>query len=102
MVKKEKENLLAEYPLSATDLAESVKQELPNISRNKVWKTIKKNDMKNNKDYSAYNFRNKKQEEQYKESGQLPRGTPSIYNHKAVELILEILKNREVDSQAIG
>ena len=103
VVKKEKEDLLAEYPLSATDLVERIKEQLPNISRNKVWKTIKKNDMKNNRDYSAYNFRNKKKEEQYKESGQLPGGTPSIYNHKAVEFIITTLNSEDpipqVDNQ---
>ena len=100
VVKKEKENLLSEYPLSATDLAETVKEQLPNISRNKVWETIKNNDMKNDRGYSAYNFRNRKQEELYKESGQLPVGTPSIYNHRAVDFIVTELTNLDSTAQA--
>ena len=100
VVKKEKENLLAEYPLSATDLAEAVKEQLPNISRNAVWKVIKDNDMKDNRDYSAYNFRNRKQEELYKETGKLPGGTPSIYSHKAVDFIVATLENEGSIPQA--
>ena len=63
VIQEVKENLLAEYPLSATEVARAVKERLPDISRNTVWKVIKDNDMKNNTDYSAYNFRNRKQEE---------------------------------------
>ena len=100
VIKKEKENLLSEYPLSATDLAKTVKELLPNISRNKVWETIKNNDMKNNRNYSAYNFRNRKQEELYKESGQLPVGIPSIYNHSAVDFIVTELKSLDSTAQA--
>ena len=99
VVKKEKENLLAEYPLSATDLAAAIKEQLPNISRNRVWKTIKNNDMKNNRDYSAYNFRNKRLEDLYKETGKLREGTPSIYNHKAVDFIVATLRNQESKSE---
>ena len=99
VIQEVKENLLTEYPLSATEVAKAVKKQLPNISRNKVWETLKNNEMKNNRDYSAYNFRNKGQEELYKESGKLPSGTPSIYNHKAVDFIVATLKNQESTSQ---
>ena len=44
-------------------------------------------------DYSAYNFRNKKQEDKYKENGVVPSVTPSIYNQNAVEFIAKVLKN---------
>ena len=91
IVQEVKENLLTEYPLSATEVAKAVKDQLPEISQNKVWETIKNSDMKNNRDYSVYNFRNKKQESLYKETGKLPGGTPSIYNHKAVEFIITTL-----------
>lgn len=93
VIKKVKENLIKEYPLSAMELVQAVKERLSDSSRNKVWKTIKDNDMKTNSDYSAHNFRNKRQEDEYKESGNLPSGTPNIYNHKAVDFIVNILKN---------
>lgn len=94
------ENLLAKYHLSARELANEVKEQLPRIGENKVWKTIKDNGMKVNPEYSVYNFRNKKQEDQYKASGCLPSGTPSIYNQKAVDFIVAILKRQESSSQA--
>ena len=100
VIQEVKENLLAEYPLSATELARAVKEQLPDISRNTVWKVIKDNDMKNNRDYSAYNFRNRKQEELYKEIGKLPAATPSIYNHNAVDFIVNMLESQNSTSQA--
>ncbi len=100
VIQEVKENLLAEYPLSATEVARAVKERLPDISRNTVWTVIKDNDMKNNRDYSAYNFRNRKQEELYKESGKLPAATPSIYNHNAVDFIVNTLESQNSTSQA--
>ena len=99
IIQEVKENLLAEYPFSATEVAKTVKEQLPNISRNKVWEIIKNTDMKNNRNYSVYNFRNKKQEDLYKETGKIPGGTPSIYNNKAIEFIIATLKDQESTSQ---
>lgn len=96
VVKKVKENLLKDYPLSAMELAQEVKEKLPASSLDKVWKAIKDNDMKTNSDYSAYNFRNKKQENEYNETGIVPSVTPNIYNHKAVDFIVNILKGEQV------
>lgn len=73
-----KENLTKIYPLSATELAEAVKKAVPRATKNKVWECIRDNDIKNNKDYSAYNFRNKKQEDEFNRSGFVPVATPSI------------------------
>ncbi len=92
VIKKVKEDLIKEYPLSAMELAQKIKEELPSISRNNVWKVIKENEMKINSDYSAYNFRNKMQEDEYKENGTVPSVTPNIFNHKAVDFIVNILK----------
>ena len=100
VIQEVKENLLTEYPLSATEVVVAVKEQLPNISRNKVWETIKNNNMKNNREYSVYNFRNKKQEDLYKETGKLPGGTPSIYSHEAVDFIVTILKSEDPTPQA--
>lgn len=99
VIQEVKENLLTEYPFSATEVAKTVKDQLPEISRNKVWETIKNENMKNNEEYSVYNFRNKKQEDLYKETGKLPGGTPSIYNNKAIQFIIATLKNQEPTSQ---
>ena len=94
VVRKVKENLTKNYPLSAVELADEVKKQLPNVGRNVVWRCINENDLKNNSDYSAYNFRNKKQEDAYRESGTVPSVTPSIYNHAAVEFLVKVLKEK--------
>ena len=93
VVQRVRENLIKEYPLSAMELAAEVKKALPTIGQNTTWQAIADNDLKNNTDYSAYNFRNKKQEDEYRRSGLVPSVTPSIYNHKAVEFLVQVLKN---------
>ena len=92
VIKHVKEHLIKNYPLSAIELADEVKKHLPNIGRNEVWRCMTENDIKNNPDYSAYNFRNKKQEDQFQDTGVVPSGAPSIFNHAAVELIINVLK----------
>lgn len=94
VIKKEKEHLVRSYPLSATELAKAVKDRIPTAGCNQVWEAIKLNDIKDNTNYSAYNFRNKKQEDEYKESGILARLVPSIYNQRAVEFICKILDEK--------
>jgi len=95
VIKKVKENLIKEYPLSAMELAQAVKEELPSSSQSKVWRIIKDNGMKTNSDYSVYNFRNKKQEDEYNENGTVPSVTPNIFNHKAIDFIVKILRVEE-------
>ena len=92
VVKKVKENLIKEYPLSAMELVMEVKKRLPNVGQNAIWKAIKENDIKTNTDYSVFNFRNKKQEDEYKKSGIVPSNTPIIYKYKAVDFLVNVLK----------
>jgi len=93
VIKKIKESLTKAYPLSAMELADKVQKILPNAKKSDIWLVIKDNEMKTNSDYSAYNFRNKKQEDEYQKSGNFPLATPSIYNQKAVDFIINILRN---------
>jgi hypothetical protein len=92
VVRKVKENLLKEYPLSALELVAEIKNKLPNIGNNLVWAAIKENDIKNNPDYAVLNFRNKKQEDEYRQSGKLVAGIPCIYNQQAVHFLVNVLK----------
>lgn len=85
IIKKVKENLIREYPLSATELVAEIKKQLPSVQQNLIWNSIRDNKLKTNKDYSVYVFRNKKQEDDFNESGILPKAIPSIYNYKAVD-----------------
>lgn len=93
VIKKEKEHLTKLYPLSAVELAEEVKKRCSTAKQNEIWSVIRENGIKDNTDYSAYNFRNKKHEDAFAETGVVPSVTPSIYNRKAVEFICRILEN---------
>lgn len=92
IIKKEKVNRLKEYPLSAKELAEAVKSKI-GVTQKDVWRTINENRIKSNPDYSIYNFRNKRQEEEYEQTGIVPKGVPSIYKVSTVDYIVQILKN---------
>lgn len=92
IVQKVKENLIKQYPLSATELVAEVKKSKSDISQNRVWQIINENGLKTNTDYAAYNFRNKKHEDEFKNLGILASITPSIYNYRAVEFIVSVLK----------
>ena len=93
VIKRIKESITKQYPLSATELACEVKKRLPNAGQNEIWDVIRDNGLKDNQDYSAYNFRSKKHEDDYAKTGKLPSVTPSIYNEAAVDLIVKVLGN---------
>lgn len=94
IIKKVKENLIKEYPLSATELVTEVKKQLSTVRQNLIWDAIRDNKLRNNKDYSAYVFRNKKQEDEFIQSGKLPKAIPTIYNYKAVDFLVKVLRNQ--------
>ncbi len=93
VIKKVKENLIKDYPYSAAELAAAVKKQMPDAGQNVIWDVIKENDLKNNRAYSAYNFRNKMHEDGFQQTGKLPSVTPSIYNDAAVEFIVKVIRN---------
>ncbi|MGJ8589901.1 MAG: ATP-binding protein [Yoonia sp.] len=86
-----KENLLKDYPYSASDLAGEVAKKADGVGKNAVWKAIQENDLKSNPDYSSYNFRNRKLQQQFEETGKVAISTPSLYNAAAVELLVKLL-----------
>jgi len=89
--------LTKEYPYSAAELADAVKKQVPEAHLNRIWETIKENDLKNNRAYSAYNFRNKMHEDGFLATGKLPSVTPTIYNDAAVEFIVKVIRNTLTD-----
>ncbi|CDZ76709.1 Divergent AAA domain protein [Legionella massiliensis] len=93
VTKRVKENLVKTYPLSATDLVSHIKKRRPDVAQNQIWEIIKENNIKSNSDYSAYNFRNKRQEDEYIKSQIVHKNIPSIYNLKAVDFILKLLEH---------
>lgn len=95
VVKIQKEYLIKEYPLSALELIDEIKKQLPDVKQNSIWDAIKENNIKKNPDYSAFNFRNKKQEDIFRKSGILPNCIPSIYNQNAVQFLVNVLNNQK-------
>lgn len=95
VVKKVKEDLIKRFPYSALQLATEVKKAVPQVSTNDIWTVIGENDLKSNFDYSAYNFRNKQQEDEYKQTGKVPTACPSIYNKNAIDFIVNVVKQEK-------
>lgn len=93
VIKKIKENLIKEYPLTSKELILEVKKKLPNCKQIEIYNVIKNNKLKDDLEYSAYNFRSKLHEDDFLKTGKLPTGTPSIYKIKTIDLIHQILKN---------
>ena len=87
-----KENLLKLYPYSWKEMSDEVRKKNDKITTNQINDLIGKEGMKSNKLYSAYNFRNKKQQDSFEKTGMVTGTTPSIYNQKAVDFILDKYK----------
>ncbi len=95
VVKKVREDKLKEYPLSAKELSNEILKREPTIKVNRIWEIIKENNIKDNKDYSDYSFRNQKNRLEYENNGMLVKGTPSIYKYTAIDFIINIYKNEK-------
>jgi hypothetical protein len=98
VIKRVRENLTKAYPLSATELADEVQNVNPEIKRSQIWDAIRENGLKENPDYAAYNFRNKRQEDEYRSTGVIASGTPTIYNQNAVKFLLNVLNHYPEES----
>ena len=93
VIKTKTEELIKLYPYSWAELAEAVKEKVPESNSNTINKIIHDYSLKSDTKYAAYNFRNNKQAETYKSSGKIPKATPSIYNQAAVDFVAEKAKD---------
>lgn len=91
VIKKIREDLLKTYPFTATQLAKEIQKILPNVSRNLIWATIAENDLKNSTDYAAFVFSSNSAKQKYEETGD-PGYAPSIYNQRAIDFLINVLK----------
>lgn len=82
------QNLIDKYPLSYIEMVEKIKKQRPDAKLNVINQIIRNTGLKTNKDYSAYNFRTKKQSNDYERTGDLPSAVLSIYNEAAVRFIV--------------
>lgn len=92
------QNLIDRYPLSFSELINKVQKTKSGIKQNQVSNFIKDQHIKTEPKFSAYNFRTKKQEDDYKKTGILPKGIPSIYNDDAFRYIVENIEPLTLES----
>lgn len=91
-----KKRLTDDYPLSYEKLEKEIKKIIPAVKANRIHRVIKENNLKSDTAYSAYNFRNKDQEDAYKKSGTIPKAIASIYNEQAVAFIAKVINNESM------
>ncbi len=94
IIKIKKQNLTEQYPLTYTEMVTQIKLKLPGLNQHHINDVISSNNLKQDVKYSAYNFRSKHHEDNYKESGVIPGGTPSLYNEEAMIFIVRELQRR--------
>lgn len=87
-------HLTDKYPFSYSDLYKKIKKERPNAKQNEINKVISKFKIKDNVNFSQYNFRTKRDKEVYEKTGNIQKNTPSIYNDNAVRFIVTNLPPR--------
>jgi hypothetical protein len=97
VIKKVKEDKLKEYPLSAKDLIAEIKKREPSIKQNRIYDIIKENEIKDNRDYSDFSFRNQNHRLDYEKNKNIVSGTPSIFKPITVDFILSIYKNEKLE-----
>ncbi len=90
-------DLLSKYPLSFDQLKEEVLKQCPECRQKDIFSAIKENAIKSNPTYSNYNFRTKRQREDFEKSGMLPKVVISIYNNDAVSYIVELLNSKPIE-----
>lgn len=81
-------SVLDQYPFSGTQIAQLVKEKIPTVSRNDVWRAIKALGMKGDKKYSKYSYPTKAAE-----SLGPSKSTGVIYNHDALTALLDYFSN---------
>jgi len=85
------QNLLECYPYSYYELVSRIRAQKDNMNSNEINRVIKEHAIKQNREYSAYVFRNKAQQDKFERDGTLPIGVASIYNENAVRFVVSHL-----------
>jgi hypothetical protein len=83
-----KQDLLDLYPVNYSALIEKVKKAKPNAKNPKIDQIKREHKLKDNPSYSTYVFNSQEQREEYKKTGNLPKGIQSLYNEDAVRYII--------------
>jgi hypothetical protein len=90
VIKKQKTTDI--YPYSWSEIRDYLRSNLKDFNQNKLNSIIKSEKIKENIKYSAYNFKSKRDEDEFKQTGVVKSGTPSLYNDECRQYILSKLK----------
>jgi hypothetical protein len=85
------QRLTDRYQYSYTSLVKAIKRRRPGTKQGEIDAVIGRRKIKGSPEYSAYNFRNKEQEQEYDRTKMLPKGIPVVYGINAISFILEEL-----------
>lgn len=94
IIKIKKQRITEQYPLSYKEMVERIKALVRTANQSHINDVISSNELKQDSKFSAYNFRTKQHEERYKDTGEIPNGTPSLYNENAIHFIAKVLKEK--------
>jgi hypothetical protein len=82
------EKLTDLYPFSWRDLFKRVKASAPQAKQSDINKVIQETGLKEDPNYSAFNFRNKKHADYYQKHKKHLQPAPSLYNQAALDLVV--------------
>ncbi|MBV6426183.1 MAG: hypothetical protein KIPDCIKN_00694 [Haliscomenobacter sp.] len=82
------QKLTDRYPLSNDELWQKVRSALPQLKQNDFYRFVREFKIKDNKQFSDYNFRYRRLEEDYINTGKVATGTPSLFNEDCVRFII--------------
>lgn len=82
-------NLLDQYPYRFTELWQRIRAALPQVRQQQVHRIIRERQVKSNREYARYNFRNKAEETRGPS-----KTTPIIYNDAAVRFVIAELSKQ--------
>jgi hypothetical protein len=94
VVRHEKQNLLRDYPYSATQVATEIKRRMRKCKQNWVWDIITENNLKNNPDYGHPIFTTPESYDAWKKGGPIPNGVAIRYKESAITFIERIARDR--------
>ncbi|MAT45352.1 MAG: hypothetical protein CL609_23735 [Anaerolineaceae bacterium] len=87
-------NIWDKYPYSFKEMWNILIERNPRIKQNLLHKYIRENKIKDNPNFSGYNFRSKEHQEEYLRTGKTKGPMVSNYNEEAIKLFDEVFRKQ--------